>query len=98
LLISKISRIFAADFEEVGLFMPEKKQKIQDKTEKKGHWKEYLGKYLLDISKYVMTGVVIASLIQDVSESRYLIYVVGLCIAFAALAVGLLLTDKKKGE
>ena len=96
--ISKISRIFAADFEEVGFIMPEKKQKIQDKKEKKGHWKEYLGKYLLDISKYVMTGVVIASLIQDVSESRYLIYVVGLCIAFAALAVGLLLTDKKKGE
>lgn len=27
-----------------------------------GRWKENLGKYLIDISKYIVTGVVIASL------------------------------------
>ena len=39
-------------------------------------WIENLGKYLLDISKYVTTGVVIASLFKDIDDS-YTIYVVG---------------------
>ena len=55
-----------------------------------------MSNYLIDISKYVMTGVVIASLFQDMGDSKLLIYVVGLFIAFMALGVGLVLTDKKK--
>ena len=60
--------------------------------------KEKLSNYLIDISKYVMTGVVIASLVKDLDNNRLLIYLLGLFIAFVALAVGLVLTDKKKGN
>ena len=60
--------------------------------------KEKLSNYLIDISKYALTGVVIASLFQYLDENRPLIYVLGLFITFTALGVGLVLTDKKKGE
>lgn len=60
--------------------------------------KEKLSNYLIDISKYVMTGVVIASLFKDLDNNRLLIYMVGLFVAFTALGVGLVLTDKKKGK
>ena len=33
-------------------------------------WKEKLGGYLIDVSKYVLTGVVIASLFKDMGD-RY---------------------------
>jgi len=58
-------------------------------------WLENLGKYLLDISKYVITGVVIASLFKDV-EDKSAIYLIGTSIAVATLIVGLVLTNKKK--
>ena len=58
-------------------------------------WVENLGKYLLDISKYVTTGVVISSLFKDVADST-LIYVVGTVVAVSTLIVGLILTNKKK--
>ena len=57
-------------------------------------WIENLGKYLLDISKYVTTGVVIASLFKDIDDS-YTIYVVGTIVAVSTLIVGLVLTNKK---
>lgn len=69
-------------------------KKSEDRNQKSR--KEKLSNYLIDISKYVMTGVVIASLFQDMGDSKLLIYVVGLFIAFMALGVGLVLTDKKK--
>ena len=56
--------------------------------------REKLSNYLIDISKYVMTGVVIASLFKDFNDNRPLIYVGGLLIALSALCVGLVLTDK----
>ena len=83
--------------------MPEKKQKrnasepvenvMAGKTRR-----EKLSNYLIDISKYVMTGVVIASLVKDLDDNRTLIYVLGLLIALSALCAGLILTDKKKGK
>ena len=60
-------------------------------------WKENLGKYLIDISKYVVTGVVIASLFQDVTD-KTLIYALGVVIALSTLISGLILTNKKKEE
>lgn len=33
-------------------------------------WKEKLGNYLIDISKYVLTGIVIASLFKDVEDKK----------------------------
>lgn len=50
---------------------------------------------LMDISKYVATGVVISSLFKDVSDSS-VIYVVGTIVAVSTLIVGLVLTNKKK--
>ena len=58
-------------------------------------WMENLGKYLMDISKYVTTGVVISSLFKDVSDSST-IYVIGTVVAVSTLVVGLVLTNKKK--
>ena len=37
-----------------------------------GTWKENLGKYLIDISKYVVTGVIIASTFKDLDD-KYLV-------------------------
>ena len=58
--------------------------------------KEKFSNYLIDISKYVMTGVVIASLFKDLTDSKTTLYIIGLFIAFTSLGVGIVLTDKKK--
>ena len=59
-------------------------------------WKENLGKYLIDISKYVVTGVIITSMFRDIND-KSLIYILGVIVALIALIVGLILTNKKKG-
>ncbi|MFQ7265630.1 MAG: DUF6722 family protein [Paraprevotella clara] len=61
-------------------------------------WKEKLGAYLIDVSKYVLTGVVIASLFKDLSESKMLIYGLGLLVACSTLLAGLVLSNKKEEE
>ena len=60
-----------------------------------GTWKENLDKYLIDISKYVVTGVLIASLFKDIDD-KTLIYILSSIVALIALIVGLVLTNKKK--
>ena len=57
----------------------------------------YLGKYLIDISKYVVTGVIIASIFKDLDD-KILIYILSAVVALIALIVGLVLTNKKEGE
>ena len=59
-------------------------------------WKENLGKYLIDISKYVVTGVIITSILKDLDD-KILIFIISFVIAISALIVGLVLTNKKKG-
>lgn len=66
-------------------------------VEMQSTWIENLGKYLMDISKYVTTGVVISSLFKDVSDSST-IYVVGTIVAVLTLIVGLVLTNKKSNK
>lgn len=61
-------------------------------------WKEKSGNYLIDISKYVLTGIVIASLFKDVEDKRFLIYTLGLLVAMATLIAGLILSNKKKED
>lgn len=61
-------------------------------------WKEKLGNYLIDISKYVLTGIVIASLFKDVEDKRFLIYTLGLLVAMATLIASLILSNKKKED
>lgn len=59
-------------------------------------WKEKLGGYLIDVSKYVLTGVVIASLFKDMGDNRYLIYGIGILVAGFTLLSGLLLSNKRE--
>jgi len=59
-------------------------------------WKEKFGNYLIDISKYVLTGVVISSFFKDVGESKFLIYGIGFVFSVIALISGLVLTNKRK--
>ena len=59
-------------------------------------WKEKLGNYLIDISKYVVTGVVISSLFKDLGESKFLIYGTGMIFSILTLISGLILTNKRK--
>lgn len=61
-------------------------------------WKEKLGAYLIDVSKYVLTGVVIASLFKDLGESKMLIYGLGLLVACSTLLARLVLSNKKEEE
>ena len=56
-----------------------------------------MGKYLIDISKYVVTGVIIASIFKDLDD-KILIYILSAVVALIALIVGLVLTNKKEGE
>jgi len=55
-------------------------------------WKEKLGNYLIDVSKYIITGVVITSLFKDLF-SRIAIYVGGFLFSLLALIVGLILVN-----
>ena len=58
-------------------------------------WVENLGKYLLDVSKFTITGVVIASLFKDMDD-KSVIYITGTTVAISTLIVGLVLSNKKK--
>ena len=59
-------------------------------------WKEKLGNYLIDISKYVLTGVVISSFFRDFGENQYLIYGTGFAVSLTTLFLGLILSTNKK--
>jgi hypothetical protein len=77
--------------------MSEKKVKNTTKEVVRGNWQEHLGKYLIDISKYVVTGVIITSFFKDI-DNKIFIYIVSAIISIVALIVGLIFTSKKKGE
>lgn len=57
--------------------------------------KEKLANFLIDVAKYVFTGVVITSLFNDVSD-KTILYLVGMGIVFVTLLLGLSLTNKRK--
>lgn len=61
-------------------------------------WKEKLGNYLIDVSKYFLTGVFVASLVQDLADIRWLIYVLSFGVAASLLVIGLVLTNIKKKD
>ena len=61
-------------------------------------WKEKLGNYLIDISKYILTGVVISSFFKDFGDNQLLIYSFGITVAVATLVIGLVLTNKKRED
>ena len=61
-------------------------------------WKEKLGNYLIDVSKYFLTGVFVASLVKDLEEIRWLIYVLSGSVAAVLLLLGVILTNKKEDK
>ena len=61
-------------------------------------WKEKLGNYLIDVSKYFLTCVFVASLVKDLEETRWLIYALSGSVAAILLLLGLILTNKKEKE
>ena len=60
--------------------------------------KEKLGNYLIDISKYTLTAVFIASLFKDLEEMKWIVYGLSLFTSISLLITGLLLTNKKEGK
>jgi len=58
-------------------------------------WKEKLGNYLIDISKYVFTGIIVSSFFRDFGENVIILYGLGTIISISTLAIGLVLTNKK---
>ena len=68
----------------------EQKKKVNQRQEK-------LADFLIDVAKYVFTGVIITSLFNDVSDKMTL-YVTGMAIVVFTLLLGLSLTTKKKDK
>ena len=61
-------------------------------------WKEKLGNYLIDVSKYILTGIVITSFFRDFGDNKILIYGLGVIASASTLALGLVLTSIKKED
>ena len=59
-------------------------------------WQEKLGNYLIDVSKYVFTGVVISAFFKDFGDSKFLVYGFGMLISVLTLLLGLVLISKGK--
>jgi len=51
--------------------------------------------FLIDVAKYVFTGVIITSLFNDVTD-KTILYIVGMFIVVLSLTLGLVLTNKRK--
>ena len=98
MVVSKFYCTFAAKLNKRIVTMNNKAKNSQpDNSGTKSIWMDKLGDYLLDVSKYVLTGVVITSLFSNIKEQA-LIYSLGVLISLCSLIAGLLLTNKKKGK
>lgn len=58
---------------------------------------EKLANFLIDVAKYVFTGVIITSLFNDVAD-KTILYALGMFIVVVTLTIGLLLTNKRKDK
>jgi uncharacterized membrane protein len=61
-------------------------------------WKEKLGNYLIDLSKYFFTGVFVSSLLKNMEGLEILIQIVGFTVTIVFLLIGLVLTEKTKED
>lgn len=59
--------------------------------------KKEMGKWLLDIAKYITTAVILTSIFSDL-ERRWMLYVFGVLAAATTLICGLLLLKDKKED
>ena len=109
--MSEICCIFAASKRNIAQIMTTRREKSKPQmnkqleaanTEQKQEPKvnqrqEKLADFLIDVAKYVLTGVVITSLFNDVSD-KTILYVTGLFIVVISLTIGLILTNKRKDK
>jgi len=68
-------------------------KKTKSKTHKKG-WAA-LANWLIDVSKYLMTGVILSSVFKDI-ENKFMLYSVGLIFSIAILIIGILIKNKEE--
>lgn len=61
-------------------------------------WNKELGKYMIDVSKYFLTAIFAMSLMKDLEDTRWLIYVLSGSVALLLLVCGLILTRDKDKE
>lgn len=59
---------------------------------------EKLSDYCLDVSKYFLTGVFVTSMITDLKDVRWLIYLLSALIAAILLLAGLYFSEKSKKQ
>jgi len=64
---------------------------------KVNHRQEKFADFLIDVAKYVFTGVIITSLFNDVTD-KTMLYLTGMFIVVVSLALGLRLTNKRKDK
>ena len=64
---------------------------------KVNHRQEKFADFMIDVAKYVLTGVIITSLFNDVTD-KTILYIVGLFIVVISLWIGLRLTNKRKDK
>lgn len=61
-------------------------------------WKGKLGNALIDIAKYFITGVFVTSLVKDLEDVRWLIYLLSLAVAALLFVIGIRLTNNNKDK
>ena len=81
--LAKNKQLEAANTEEPKVKVNQRQEKFAD--------------FLIDVAKYVFTGVIITSLFNDVTD-KTMLYLTGMFIVVVALALGLRLTNKRKDK
>lgn len=72
-----------------------KLSKIQTKEKQANQRKEKLADFLIDVAKYILTGVIITSLFNDVSD-KTMLYWESAVFVVLTLSVGLIITKNRK--
>lgn len=63
------------------------------------HMKKELGKWLMDIAKYLTTAVLLSSVFNDIKDSWIIYFVVSIAIVLTLLSgLWLVREEKKEGE
>lgn len=60
-------------------------------------WNEKLGDYLIDVSKYTITGVVLTAFFNDM-ENKAVLYIVGVFVSMCALYAGIRLSNNSESK
>ncbi|MFR0996081.1 MULTISPECIES: DUF6722 family protein [Parabacteroides] len=54
-----------------------------------------IGKWLMDVAKYVATAVLITSFLGEIQE-KWIVYTIGILTVISCLAIGLFLIKERK--